>query len=316
MKCSTLFLIAGLAAAITLSGCKDDENPSDPGLGGGLTSAAFPNNMANLSPGGAAAVGTITGGTPPYSIMTAPDPLVATAALSGTNMEILTITPVAVGNTSVTIEDASTVSNDGATGLTMVIEIVVSEGGGGTGSFAGSGTMMLSTSVGTLNASGAYNENVISGQGVGGLRSVVKDYDRLDVIGYNARSATDVDVAFISYMQMTALATGTYQLIAAGGPFASVAFGFGINVNDPSAAIYVGTTGSANLASITQTTAAGNAITGSAINTQNTTMTATFSEGSFNVTGIGQGRPSSGDPEIEAAVLRLYRKWRASLDAK
>jgi len=319
MKIPAMLLVVGLAGALIMTACKKDENPADSGTGGGLSSSAFPGNQANLSPGGSAAVGALTGGTSPYSINTAPNAAIATAALSGANSDTLTIAPVGLGTTSVVIEDASTASIDGAAGQMLTISIVVAEGGGG--SFAGSGTLSLTTSLGAFNASGTYNENAVSGQGVGGLRSTVEGdgvtaYDRLDVIAYVARSISDADIVFIGYQQEEALTTTTYPLLPVGGGYASVAFGFNVNLTDPTAAIYVGTMGNAALTSITATSAAGNNINGSGVNAQNPTMTATFSEGLFNVTGIGQGERPVGGTEIEQAVLRLYQRWRASKDAR
>lgn len=323
---SRIVLVASLAASVGLvfSGCKDDDNPADPGLGGGgITSPAFPNNTANLSPGGAPAVGTLSGGIPPYSIKTAPNAAVATAALSGTNMETLTITPVAVGTTSVTIEDASTAGNDSPSVLETVISIVVSEGGGGgTSGIAGSGTMTLSTSIQNFSASGTYNENATSGQGVGGIRYNTGDgsasFYRLDLVGYVARSLTDADLVVMSFQsaENQDLTTGNYSFTLMGGAFANVSFGFGINLSDPNATFYTTLDGSANLSSLTQTTAAVIKISGTALDPMSPTNTAQITEGAADVTGIGQGDAPFGDTEIEKAVLRFYQRWRAEQDAR
>lgn len=319
-----VFIAASLvvSAGLLVSGCKDEENPTDPGLGagGGITSPAFPNNTATLAPGGVAVQGTLSGGTPPYTIKTAPDIAVATAELSGANMDVLTITPVAIGTTSVTIEDASTANNDSPSGIEAIINIVVQEGGGGTSGYAGSGTLTLTTSIQNFSASGTYDENAASGQGVGGLRSSFGDeptaYDRLDIIAYVARSVSDADVVFLSYQQETALVQGTFPLVPAGGPYGSVAFGFGVNLANPEASIYVATTGNSGLSAIAQTTAAGNNISGSALNVQNPTQTATFNSGTFNATGIGQGDAPFGRTELERAVMNFYLQWRAKQDAR
>ncbi|MDH4068792.1 MAG: hypothetical protein OEV30_00055 [Ignavibacteria bacterium] len=323
---SRIFLVASLAISVGLvfSGCKDDENPTDPGLGGGgITSPAFPNNTANLAPGGAAAVGTLSGGTPPYAIKTAPNASVATAALSGTNMEVLTITPVAVGTTSVTIEDASTASNDSPSGLETVISIVVSEGGGGGGTgIAGSGTMTLNTSIANFSASGTYNENAVSGQGVGGVRYSTGDnpsaFYRLDLIAYNARSLTDADLVVMSFQsaENQDLMTGNFSFTPMGGAFANASFGFGINLSDPNAVLYTTLSGSTTLASLTQTTASVIKVSGDALNPQNPTMTAQITGGAADVNGIGQGDAPFGDTEIERAVLEFYQRWKAQQDVR
>jgi hypothetical protein len=154
-----------LAMAICSAGCsKDEEQPTEPG-GGGISSAAFPNNTANVVAGGGAVSGTLTGGTPPYSIQTEPDSSVATAELSGTNNTTLTITPVAIGTTSVVIEDSSPGAGDSPTGQTVTITINVTESGSG-GFIAGSGTFSVNTSLDSFGAEGAFDTNATSGQGV------------------------------------------------------------------------------------------------------------------------------------------------------
>lgn len=95
--------------------------------GGGTTLTTNPTSISVV----AAAAGTVTlsGGTAPYSIQTAPDNSIATAALDGAT---LTVTGVAAGAASVIIADSS------ATPQTATISITVTAAPGGTGSGSGS----------------------------------------------------------------------------------------------------------------------------------------------------------------------------------
>jgi hypothetical protein len=309
------FLAASFLLALGFIGCKDDETPTDPGGGiGGLTSAAFPNNTANLAPGGAPAVGAITGGTVPYSINTPPNAAVATAALSGANSDTLTITPVAVGTTSVIIEDSAPSSGDSPSGATLTINITVSEGGGG-GGLSGSGTFSVSSSVGNLSASGTFDPNATSGQGVGGARYAGNSpaaSDNIEVWGYVARSATDFDIAVALMVYPNgSLMNGTYPFVPTGaGMFGSFALALGVNPNNITENLYVASAGAGvNLTSITSTNAAGNS-SGSGYNINNPTATFTFEGATFNVNNYGMG----GAPEgpigiaIEKALAELRKR--------
>ena len=153
------FLVSSLA-------CKKDEPTSS--TGGGISSTAFPGNAANLAAGAGATTGTLTGGTPPYLINTQPDSAVATAELSGTNNATLAITPVGAGTTSVIVEDSSPGATESLTGQTVTINITVTEGG--VTGLTGTGMLSVFSSIGDFSASGAFDPNAGSGQGVGGLR--------------------------------------------------------------------------------------------------------------------------------------------------
>jgi hypothetical protein len=301
-----------------IAGCKDDETPTDMGgIVGGISSAAFPNNQATLTAGGGPVQGALTGGTAPYMINTQPDAAVATAALSGANSDTLTITPVATGNTSVIIEDSAPQRPNSPAGAMVTIAIVVSDLGG-EGMFAGTGTLALSSSIGMFSASGTYDDNATTGQGVGGLRYPINGdgmtYDALDIVAYNARSINDADIVLVSFMYPNgSLVTGVYNIVST-AQASYVAFGFGVNLlQNPPNGIYVGTDGSANLATISQTAATGNAIAGSAVDINNPTQTATFSAGTFSLTGIGQGNaaPSSKN-RLEEAVMQYVRALKAT----
>jgi hypothetical protein len=280
-----------------------------------MSSAAFPGNAANLAPGGAPAVGAITGGTPPYSINTAPNNTVATAELSGANMDTLTITPVAVGTTSVIIEDSAPSSDDSPSGATLTITITVSEGGGGSG-LAGSGTFSVTSSIGNLSASGTFDTSATSGQGVGGVRYTGADgsgaSDNLEVWGYVARSSTDFDivVALMVYPNGT-LMNGAYPFIpTGGGMFGSFALAFGVSPDNITENLYVAATGSGvNLTNITETNASGNS-SGSGYNINNPSATFTFEGATFNVNNYGMGSAPEGPigVAIEKALGELRKR--------
>jgi hypothetical protein len=294
---------------IFFAACGDDEEPSTP-TPTGITSAAFPNNAANLTAGGGPVSGRMTGGTAPYTINTQPDAAVATATISGASMDTLTITPVGVGTTSVVVEDAS---GDSPAGRTVTIAINVTGGSGGTGVFAGSGSFSVNTSIGNFGAEGVYDSNATSGQGVGALRYTSPgddpaDSDVLDIIAYNARSVSDVDLAFISfYYPNGTLTTGSYQFVQGTPGYAFFGIGFGIDLNNPMD-IYAAISGTANLASLTSSTASGT-FSGTGLDPQNPGVPITFSEGAFNVTGYGTG--DAPNKSIEQLILRAVREARS-----
>jgi hypothetical protein len=304
------FLAVGVVLLIAFSGCnKDEEQPTAPD--GGIASTAFPNNTASLSPGGGPVQGKLTGGTAPYTIQTQPDAAVATAALSGASSDTLTISPVAVGNTSVVIEDASTGMGDNPTGQTVTILITVSEGGGGGGAFAGSGTFSVNTSAGNFSASGAYDSNATSGQGVGALRYTVtgespSDADILEIIAYDARSVADVDLVFIAFTYQNGTLMPMEYPYASTTAWSTFGIGFGVNLNDPSD-IYVAISGSASITSLTASSVAG---TCSGTATNSMLQSLTFSAGSFNVNEYGTGNAPDGP--LEEKILAAVRKAKAN----
>ncbi len=299
-----------LFLALASIGCSEDEMTTDPGPTG-IGSAAFPDDVANLSPTGGPAVGALTGGAPPYSISTAPDPAVATADLSGANNDTLTITPVAVGTTSVVIADTASSSNDSPTAM-VTITINVTEGGGGGTGLGGSGTFSVTSSVGNFSASGAYVDNATSGQGVGGIRTTTSSADQFYAFGYVARSASDFDIAFalVSYPN-GALMNATYPFIpTGGGMFGSFGIAFGVSPENIEQNLYLASSGNGvNLTSITATNAAGNA-SGSGYLLSNPTTTFTFEGANFNVNNYGTGSAQDGPIRIavEKAVQKMIRK--------
>ncbi len=311
-KFAKLFLVATLVLGLSVVflACKEDENPTDPGPVGGITSAAFPGNAATLAPGGAPAVGALTGGTPPYSVNTAPNAAVATAVLSGANNDTLTITPVGEGTTSVVIEDSAPSSGDSPAGATVTINITVSTGGGGGTGIGGSGTFSVASSRGSLNASGTFDINATSGQGVGGYRYTAASAEVMEVWGYVARSTTDFDIAIalMSYPNGT-LMTGTYPFIPTGsGMYGYFGLALGVNPQNIQDNLYVAAMGTGiNLTSITATNAAGNG-SGSGYKANDPTQTFTFEGKTFNVTNYGTSAPPEGP--IGTAIEKAFQELR------
>lgn len=308
------FLAASLLLGLISFSCSEDDNPADP-MPTGIGSAAFPNNTANFAPGGAPAVGALTGGAPPYAVNTAPNAAVATAELSGANMDTLTITPVGVGTTSVIIQDSAPSRGDNPA-ATVTITITVSEGGGGGGGLAGSGTFSVTSSIGNLSASGTFDTTATSGQGVGGLRYSSESSAASDIIevwGYVARSSTDFDIAaaLVSYPNGS-LMNANYPFVPTGaGMFGSFALAFAVDPQNITANLYIAATGSGvNLTSITTTNAAGNA-SGSGYNVNNPTATFTFEGATFNVNNYGMGGSIPEGPvgvAIEKALAELRKR--------
>ena len=108
---------------LLVGGCKSDETTAPPGGGTGFTSA-FPGNSVTITPGTASSA-KLTGGTPPYTITTAPNASVATATISN---DTVRIAAVGSGSTSVTISDASPSAGDNPEVRTLTINITVPGG--------------------------------------------------------------------------------------------------------------------------------------------------------------------------------------------
>ena len=281
-----LFVLGFTAASV---GCGNDENQPASPASSGLSAAAFPNNTASLTTGGGAVQGTITGGMPPYNISTQPDSAVATAALSGTNNSLLTLVPVGEGTTSVVIEDNSSGTSEDPTPLTLAIAINVTEGGGFIG---GTGSLTVSTSLGTFSADGTFDTAAVSGQGVGAIRVTQNGEERLEIVAYSIRSVSDADLIFLSFNYPNgSLMTATYpfEVLPANSPYALFLVGFGIDLNNAQNEDFYGaTTGSATLTTLTSTNALGT-FSGSGSNLQNPFQTFTFTSGTFTVDGFGIG---------------------------
>ncbi|MBM2841020.1 MAG: hypothetical protein HW412_1548 [Bacteroidetes bacterium] len=90
---------------ILTTGCKKDDAPtSTPPAGITTFNFTSANQSLPVTTAGGATKAKLTGGTLPYAITSAPNNAVATATVSN---DTLTVTPVAAGTTSITIEDSN-----------------------------------------------------------------------------------------------------------------------------------------------------------------------------------------------------------------
>lgn len=190
--------LAAIALAISIglfsTGCKKEAGTTEPPPSGGLT--ANPSSISVQA--GQQATATISGGTQPYSIQTAPNTAIATATIAGAT---LTVAGVAAGSTSVTLRDSS-----GANTVTVPITVTTTGGGG-----YGSGTISsTSATQGSLS---------FSGQGVwpaGAGPSVVAVYDTvrngLEILGYQQVSGRNYSFIALQFRTPGGVSARTYTI--------------------------------------------------------------------------------------------------------
>ena len=120
------FQMLGLAlsaALLLVGGCKKDETTAPVNNTPGFTSS-FTNNSVTIDPGNTSSA-KLTGGTPPYTITSPPNPTVATASIMN---DTIHITTVGSGTTSIMISDASPSMGDSPEANTLTINITVPGG--------------------------------------------------------------------------------------------------------------------------------------------------------------------------------------------
>jgi hypothetical protein len=120
------FQMLGLAlsaALLLVGGCKKDETTAPQNNTPGFTSS-FANNSLTINSGNTSSA-KLTGGTPPYTITSPPNPTVATASITNDTVHI---TAVGSGSTSVMISDASPSMGDSPEANTLTINITVPGG--------------------------------------------------------------------------------------------------------------------------------------------------------------------------------------------
>lgn len=219
---------------------------------GGLT--ANPNYLSLLK--NEQITSTIGGGTTPYSILTPPNPTVASASISGS---LLTVTGVGGGNTYVLVKDNSNPYK------TATVDVRVRE------VFTSAGSLSFTSTAGNFSASGIF-DNVSDSmpsntQGAGGLFSfnaLGPTAAMLEVIGYVKNTPTNWDIAVVVFVDSTDVITGAHPFLTGEGPIKRAEFLYvkGWNPSatggDPfSSGSYVLVTGSASLSSFTGTSAQG-----------------------------------------------------------
>lgn len=252
---------------------------------------------------------TISGGTTPYSILTFPDPAVASASISGS---VLTVTGVGGGNAYIVVKDNSSPYK------TSVINIDVHQ------IFTTPGSLSFTSTVGNLSANGIFDNASDSmptnTQGAGGFFSHdLGPFAALQVVGYVKNSSTNWDIAVVMYMDSANIATDTYSYLTGPGPIKRAEFLYvkGWNPSDTTGdspfdnGSYMLVTGSASLSSFTGTSAQGTfSGTGSwyAQDIPDPTKPITLTNGTFTVPVISGSILSSSDQRaIEKLVHRLNR---------
>lgn len=147
---------------------------------------------------------TISGGNPPYSVQTPPDPTIATASQSGS---VLTVTGVGSGRTYAVVKDNSVPYK------TATVDIRVRQ------AFTTPGSLSFASNVGNYSANGIFDNRTDSmpsnTQGVGGFyfEGFGPEYS-LSVVGYFKNSATDWDIVVVSYFDSVSFAPGSYPFLA------------------------------------------------------------------------------------------------------
>jgi hypothetical protein len=253
---------------------------------------------------------TIGGGTTPYSILTPPNPTVASASISGS---LLTVTGVGGGNTYVSVKDNSNPYK------TATVEVRVSE------VFTSAGSLSFTSTAGNFSASGIFDggDSIPSNtQGAGGYFSSqdLGPFAALQVVGYVQNSSTNWDVAVVMYMDSTNVITGTHPFLTGSGPIKRAEFMYikGWNPSDTTGdnpfnnGSYMLVTGNASLSSFTGTSAQGTfSGTGTWFtqdNISDPTKPITLTNGTFNVPVINGSILSSSDRKaIEKLIRRLNR---------
>jgi len=248
---------------------------------------------------------TISGGTSPYSIQTAPDAAVATASISGSTV---TINGVAAGSTSVTVKDNS------ASAKTVIIPITVTAtgGSGGGGGFTTAGSVSFSSNVSNFSANGIYDSVATTGSGAGGFSSNSSGQYSLVIFGYKYNSSTSVDLTMLIFFDSAPIGTGTYVYPPTTSKFVSILFMPGVNPNSETSSAYqLTTSATASISAITASNATGT-FSGNGTFMSNGVVdpskTISVTGGTFNVPVIAGDGPGKTDSRIEALVKDVIRK--------
>jgi hypothetical protein len=268
------------------------------GGGGGNLTATPPSISVAV---GAQGTSTVSGGTAPYSIQTTPNASIATATISGA---VVTGRGVAQGSTSVVVRDNSTPA------LTVSIPINVGGGGGGTTSGSISFNFTGATT-GTYSATGTYDSNATTGQGVGGFRYSSGGAGYLQINAYKINSATDWSILTVTLRNPGTLATGTYTVNVDpnANNFASLTWVPHYNPNQPATYndAYISATGSFVLSTLTSSNAQAT-FSGTAVYLPSPTQTINLASGSFNVNYISTEPSSRLEKNIQILTERILKQ--------
>jgi hypothetical protein len=301
--------IAGIGVGNTSVGINDNSIPPNyvevyisvmGGPGGLIASSTF----FDLEPG-ISKTAVISGGTTPYSIQIAPDPMVATASISGSTV---TINGIGGGNTYFVVKDNSSPFKS----VTIDVRVKVP--------FTSPGNLAFTSTVNNFSANGIFlnSDSLPSNtQGVGGWYMVrPTDGNRASflIIGYYKNSDISWDIIMIDVQDSLSVKSGSYSFLI--DPMimkrAMCRYVAGWNPNigtgdDPFNHGYRLTSGSLNISALTANNGQG-IFNGSGVFVNNEvpdpTKPITITNGTFNVP-IVSGEPLNANDQ--RTVNRLMR---------
>ncbi len=289
--------VTGLAVGTATIVVKDSAGTSTVSVPVTVASMIATPNSVTVVKGSIATV-TISGGSTPYTIQTAPTSSVATATISGST---LSITGVGAGTTSVTVKDNS------ATAKTVSVNITVTASTP-TGT---SGTVSFNSDKGNFTATGIYDPDATSGNGAGGFSMTFSGSSVLTIYAYRFNSATSLDVTVIQFMDTAPIAAGTFIYPSTSSKSVMISYFPAMNPSDSTTEnFYLFSTATANISAITSSNAQGT-FSGSGMyianGTPNPSQTITATGGSFNVplTAGGGGAAKLANSKIEDIVRRI-----------
>jgi hypothetical protein len=199
--------------------------------------------------------------------------------------------------TAIRQSDQTTASFTGTFNVTYVRGLaVINEGGGG-----GSGSMSYNSNQGNFSASGPFNPNQTSGTMVGAWRWQEGGYDMLEIDGYDITSASSARLAALVFLTQGTLSTGSHA-------FPSAAYFVYFPEYPDTSNAYILSSGTANLSSLTQSTAMGS-FSGTGTHSSGS-PTINVANGSFDVNYVPGGAPTRPTSD---AKLELFLRNRVKL---
>jgi len=293
----TTLTVTGLAVGTATIVVKDSAGTSTVSVPVTVASMiATPNTVTVVK--GATKTVTISGGTAPYTIQTAPTSTVATAAISGST---LSITGVGAGTTSVVVKDNS------ATAKTVSVDITVTA----TAPTGTSGTTSFNSDKGNFTATGIYDASATSGTGAGGFLSSTSGAGSLVIYAYRFNSATSLDLLIIQCMDTAPIATGTYTYPPTSSKSTFISYYPAGNPADSSANFYLLSTATSAVISAISSTNVQGTFSGNGMfyanSTPNPSNTIAVTGGTFNVpiTAGSGGSARQANSKIESIVRKL-----------
>ncbi|MFZ4619808.1 MAG: hypothetical protein ACOYNS_04555 [Bacteroidota bacterium] len=244
---------------------------------------------------------SIRGGTPPYSLLTPPNPAIATVAFTA-GSSYASVTGVTAGSTSVTFRD-----NANPTPHTITIPIEVTPAP----QFTTAGKISFSSGKGEFSANGIAAEDIsllpANSEGAGCWIFSSTSMDAyITIAAYRKKSVDVVDVVSISFSRQ-GLTAGSHQIDTTDqASSASVVFVFDGNLKSPTADVYRLTSGTLDLTTLNTQSAKGS-FSGNAVLTRGNTIypgtTTTVSNGLFDVPVIVENFTST-TPKIKDKRLK------------